>query len=142
MSAYVGGANSLSVVPYNSWQEQADESALRWARNIQQLLLEESYFGEYTAVADGAYYIEQLTDQLVGAAWKQFQTLDAIAAQESIQRARVELAQAIEAFASKQRALIQDGKRVIVGVNRYVNKTDSAVVDEHAQTLSAPFEKA
>jgi methylmalonyl-CoA mutase len=142
MSAYVGGVNSVSVVPYNSWQEQADESALRWARNIQQLLLEESYFGEYTAVADGAYYIEQLTDQLVGAAWKQFQTLDAIAAQESIQRARVELAQAIEAFASKQRALIQDGKRVIVGVNRYVNKTDSAVVDEHAQTLSAPFEKA
>jgi methylmalonyl-CoA mutase len=142
MSAYVGGANSVSVVPYNSWQEQADESALRWARNIQQLLVEESYFGQYTAVADGAYYIEQLTDQLVGAAWKQFQTLDAIAVQESIQRARAELAQAIEAFASKQRALIQDGKRVIVGVNRYVNKTDSAVVDEHAQTLSAPFEKA
>jgi hypothetical protein len=29
-----------------------------------------------------------------------------------------------------------------VGVNRYVNKTDSVIVDERAQTLSAPFEKA
>jgi methylmalonyl-CoA mutase len=142
MSAFVGGANSVSIVPYNSWQEQTDESALRWSRNIQQLLLEESYFGQHTAVADGAYYIEELTDQLVGAAWKQFQLLDAIVAQESIQRARVEVAQAMEAFAAKQRTLIQEGKRVIVGVNRYVNKTDSAVVDEHAQTLSAPFEKA
>ena len=142
MSAFVGGANSVSVVPYNSWQEQADESALRWARNIQQLLLEESYFGQYTTVADGAYYIEELTDQLVSATWKQFQTLDAIAGQESLQHASAELAQAMEAFAARQRTLIQEGKRVIVGVNRYVNKTDSAVVDEHAQTLSAPFEKA
>jgi methylmalonyl-CoA mutase N-terminal domain/subunit len=50
--------------------------------------------------------------------------------------------QVIQTHAAQQTELVKEGKRTIVGVNRYVNKTDSAVVDERAHTLSAPFEKA
>ena len=142
MSAFVGGANSVSIVPYNSWSEANDESALRWSRNIQQILLEESYFGQFKAAADGVYYIEALTEQFVQTAWKHFQELDAKASAHGIGQVWMDHLHAIQAYASKQTELVKDGKRTIVGVNRYVNKTDSAVVDERAHTLSAPFEKA
>ena len=142
MSAYVGGANSVSIYPYNSWSETADESALRWSRNIQQLLLEESYFAQFKSAADGAYYTEDLTDQFVQAAWKQFQLMDANASEQGLANVWQEHLAAILSFAQGQQELVKEGKRIIVGVNRYVNKTDSAVVDERAQTLSAPLEKA
>ena len=142
MSAYVGGANSVSVLPYNMGAPGVDESALRWARNIQQLLLEESYFGQFKSAADGSYYIEELTGQLVQAAWKQFQLLDAKAHEHGIDSVWQEHRAAIHSFAAGQQELVKEGKRVIVGVNRYVNKTDNAVVDGSAQTLSAPLEKA
>jgi methylmalonyl-CoA mutase len=142
MSAMIGGANSVDVLSFHAWSSQCDESALRWARNIQQLLLEESYFSQYKTVADGAFYIEELTAKLVAAAWARFQILDAKAANEGIESASDELNQLVQAHSAKQQEFIKEGKRVIVGVNRYVNKTDSAIVDESAQTLSAPFEKA
>jgi methylmalonyl-CoA mutase len=142
MSAYVGGANSVSVLPYNAGVEGADESALRWARNIQQLLLEESYFAQFKSAADGAYYIEELTGQLVNAAWKQFQALDAKASEQGLDSVWKEHRTDVYSFAKEQQELVKEGKRIIVGVNRYVNKTDNAVVDASAQTLSAPMEKA
>jgi methylmalonyl-CoA mutase len=142
MSAYVGGANSVSVLPYNVGAEGVDESALRWARNIQQLLLEESYFGQFKSAADGSYNIEEHTGQLVHAAWKQFQLLDANASQHGLDGVWQQHRAAILSFAAEQQALVQEGKRVVVGVNRYVNKTDNAVVDDSAQTLSALLEKA
>jgi methylmalonyl-CoA mutase len=142
MSAYVGGANSVSVFPYNAWSDASDESALRWSRNIQQILLEESYFGQFKAAADGAYYIEALTAQYIQTAWKHFQELDAKASVQGIGQVWSEHQQAIHAHAAEQQERVKDGKRIIVGVNRYVNKTDSAVVDERAHTLSAPLEKA
>jgi methylmalonyl-CoA mutase len=142
MSAYVGGANSVSVFPYNAWSEASDESALRWSRNIQQILLEESYFGQFKAAADGAYFIEALTAQFIQAAWKHFQHLDAKASAQGIGQVWSEHQHAIQAHAARQLERVKEGKRVIVGVNKYVNKTDSAVVDERAHTLSAPLEKA
>ena len=136
MSAFIGGANSVHAWPYNVWVEPFDESALRWARNTQQLLLEESYFSQFKTAADGSYYIEALTGKLIEGGWKQFQLLDSSPLDFG------QFSKAIALHAEKQYTNVKEGKRVIVGVNRYVNKTDSAVVDERAQTLSAPFEKS
>jgi len=136
MSAFIGGANSVNVCAYNAWSQLYDEAALRWARNIQQLMLEESYFGQYKSAADGSYAIEDITGKLIEVSWKEFQCLDSVPL--DFER----FSKRIAAFAEKQRTLVEEGKRVVVGVNRYVNKSDTSVVDERAQTLSAPFEKA
>ncbi|MFM7234118.1 MAG: methylmalonyl-CoA mutase family protein [Flavobacteriales bacterium] len=136
MSAFIGGANSVDICPYNAWSQLHDESALRWARNIQQLMLEESYFGQHKTAADGSYAIESLTGKFVETAWKEFQCLDSVPL--DFERFSKDIA----SFAEKQQQLVKEGKRVVVGVNRYVNKSDAAVVDGQAQTLSAPFEKA
>lgn len=141
MSAIVGGADAIDVVPHTSWQSAHDETALRLARNIQQLLLEESYFSTYRNAADGAFYIEQLTDQLVMEAWKRFQNLDSRFATDGAAAAKLWNIEQVLLHEQLQQQRVSEGKRVVVGVNRYVNKADPMVVGHLAHTLSAPFEK-
>jgi methylmalonyl-CoA mutase len=141
MSAMIGGADSIDVVPHTSWQSTHDENALRLARNIHQLLLEESYFSTFRNAADGAFYIEQLTDQLVKEGWKRFQNLDSRFATDGAAPAGQWHREQVRLHEQQQQQRVSEGKRVVVGVNRYVNKADPIVVGDMVHTLSAPFEK-
>ncbi len=73
LSAVVGGANRLTLLPANALQEEASEFTGRIARNVQHLLKMESYLDRVGDPAAGSYYIEQLTDALAEEAWKKFQ---------------------------------------------------------------------
>lgn len=73
LSAVVGGANRLTILPANAVAEEASEFTARIARNVQHLLKMESYLDRVGDPAAGSYYIEQLTDSLAEAAWKKFQ---------------------------------------------------------------------
>ena len=74
MSAVLGGASRLTVLPYDSGREDKAQYprnfSRRIARNVQHLLQLESGFGALADPAAGSYYIEKLTDQLAAAAWK------------------------------------------------------------------------
>ena len=78
MSAVLGGADRLIVLPYDAGREaQATYSqtfSRRIARNVQHLLKMESFFHEIPDAAAGSYYIEKLTGQLAEKAWAEFQT--------------------------------------------------------------------
>jgi methylmalonyl-CoA mutase len=75
MSAIVGGCDSLTVNPHDSSNEKIDFSN-RIARNSHQILKEESFFNKVKKPADGAYYIEELTEQFATKAWALFQELE------------------------------------------------------------------
>ncbi len=81
MSAVLGGADRLTVLPYDAGREaQATYSqsfSHRVARNVQHLLKMESAFNELPDAASGSFYIEKLTAQLAEKAWKEFQTQNA-----------------------------------------------------------------
>ena len=72
MSAALGGAHSITVLPFNAIYENPSEFSERIARNQQILLKEESYFDKVSDPAAGSYYIETLTDSLVKQAWSLF----------------------------------------------------------------------
>lgn len=73
MSAVQGGADRLTVLPYDAGREaRADYPqafARRVARNVQHLLKMESSLDEVPDPAAGSYYIETLTRQLAEKAW-------------------------------------------------------------------------
>lgn len=73
MSAIIGGCNSLTVRPHNN--EKLDFSN-RIARNVQHILKEEAFFDKVNNPADGAYYIEHLTDEIANKAWHSFQEIE------------------------------------------------------------------
>lgn len=72
MSAALGGAHSITVLPFNAIYEDPTDFSERIARNQQILLKEESHLDKIADPAAGSYYIETLTDSLANEAWKLF----------------------------------------------------------------------
>jgi len=72
MSASLGGADSITVLPFDSVFRKPDEFSERIARNQQLLLKEESHFDKVSDPAAGSYLIENLTYMIADASWKQF----------------------------------------------------------------------
>jgi methylmalonyl-CoA mutase len=76
-AAAVGGADAITVRPFDSAIGQSDDFALRIARNTQSILSEESQLSRVIDPAGGSWYVEDLTKQLAAAGWSEFQTLEA-----------------------------------------------------------------
>lgn len=74
MSAVLGGADRLTVLPYDAGREEQAQYprafGRRIARNVQHLLKLESGFGAMPDPAAGSFYVEKLTAQLAETAWK------------------------------------------------------------------------
>ena len=68
-AAGVGGADAVTVVPFDSPVGEPDEFSRRIARNTSSLLLAESHLGRVADPAAGAWAVEKLTDELALAAW-------------------------------------------------------------------------
>ncbi|MCX6326196.1 MAG: acyl-CoA mutase large subunit family protein [Bacteroidia bacterium] len=72
MSAILGGADSLTVEPFDKVFRHPDEFSERIARNQQLILKEEAYFEKVADPSAGSYYIENLTNLIADNAWKLF----------------------------------------------------------------------
>ena len=72
MSSILGGADMVSVLPYDYPYGNGSEFSDRIARNVQIILREEVHFDQVTDPASGSYYIESLTDAVAEKAWELF----------------------------------------------------------------------
>ncbi len=77
MAAITGGADTVCNLPYDAIYHKDNEFGERIARNQLLILRNESYFGAVSNPADGAYYIESLTNQLAQKALDLFKNLEA-----------------------------------------------------------------
>ncbi|MFF3322573.1 methylmalonyl-CoA mutase family protein [Streptomyces sp. NPDC002889] len=76
LAAGVGGADAVTVLPFDHELGLPDAFARRIARNTSTILLEESHLGRVIDPAGGSWYVEQLTDELAHAAWQWFQEIE------------------------------------------------------------------
>ena len=108
LAACVGGANRIEVLPMDYANAADVNEQLRWARNIQHLLIEESYFDQYTDLAKGSYALEKLTEDL---------STKALATMKEF-----ESSEKLELFiqTKKEERATQHAQRVVVGENKYV----------------------
>ena len=72
MSAVLGGADSVTVEPFDRTFRTPEEFSERLARNQQLLLKEEAYFDKVIDPAKGSWYIEKITSMIAEEAWKLF----------------------------------------------------------------------
>lgn len=70
--AGVGGADSVTVLPFDSALGLPDRFTRRIARNTQSLLIAESHVARVVDPAGGSWYVEQLTTALARQAWEVF----------------------------------------------------------------------
>ncbi|MFH9267803.1 methylmalonyl-CoA mutase family protein [Streptomyces sp. NPDC017546] len=73
LGAGVGGADSVTVLPFDHALGLPDAFARRIARNTSTILMEESHLARVIDPAGGSWYVERLTDELASAAWAFFQ---------------------------------------------------------------------
>ena len=76
MSGILGGSNTISNVPYDAIYHKSNEFGERIARNQLLILQQESYLQEAQKFADGAYYIEAITQQLAENALTLFKQIE------------------------------------------------------------------
>ncbi|MEV7415278.1 methylmalonyl-CoA mutase family protein [Streptomyces sp. NPDC089919] len=81
LAAGVGGADAVTVLPFDNELGLPDPFARRIARNTSSILLEESHLGRVADPAGGSWYVESLTTELADAAWAFFQELEAAGGQ-------------------------------------------------------------
>jgi methylmalonyl-CoA mutase len=76
-AAGTGGADAVTVLPFDAALGRSDAFARRLARNIQALLLEESNLARVIDPAGGSWFVESFTDELAHAAWAWVRDLEA-----------------------------------------------------------------
>ncbi|GAA1563038.1 methylmalonyl-CoA mutase family protein [Actinomadura kijaniata] len=75
-AAGVGGADAVTVQPFDARLGLPDDFSRRIARNTQTLLLEESSLARVVDPAGGSWYVERITEDLARTAWEWFTEIE------------------------------------------------------------------
>lgn len=138
-SAVLGGADVLTVHPHDILTGPT-ESSVRFARNIQLVIKEESHADKVMDPAGGSYFIETLTAELVDKAWALFVEIEAAGGYEAFLQQGY-LAELLE----KRRSEVAKGKTSLIGTNVYAELTDTNLTNWDGVNvegrLAEPFEE-
>jgi methylmalonyl-CoA mutase len=118
MAAALGGTQSLHTNALDEAIALPTEFAARIARNTQLILQEETGVTHVVDPLAGSYYVESLTAQLAEEAWKLIEEVEELGGMTAAVNSGMPKLR-IEESAAKRQAMIDRGKEVIVGVNKY-----------------------
>lgn len=135
-AAAVGGADALTVLPFDSAIGLSDELARRTATNSQTILREESHLDRVVDPGGGSWYLEKLTDELATAAWRHFQTIEAAGGMTAFLLDASVARELDQALAEREQA-IATGREPITGVSSYPNLTEKELERDSA-AVSTP----
>ncbi|MGW6687080.1 methylmalonyl-CoA mutase family protein [Streptomyces sp. NPDC054961] len=131
MAAGVGGADSVTVLPFDQELGLPDAFARRVSRNTSTILLEESHLARVIDPAGGSYYVERLTDELAHAAWEFFQTVEKAGGQAAALRSGLVAERLAATWAERSKKLARR-REPITGVSEFPLLSEKPVVREPA----------
>ncbi|UKJ08425.1 acyl-CoA mutase large subunit family protein [Solitalea lacus] len=118
MAAVMGGTQSLHTNGFDEALSLPTEEAARIALRTQQLIAFESGVPETVDPLAGSYFVETLTDEIEAAAWAYIEKIDVMGgAVTAIEEGYIQ--QQIADAAYQYQKDVENGARVIVGVNKF-----------------------
>ena len=123
MSAILGESDAICNMPYDVLYHKENEFGDRISRNQLLVLKHESYFDKVNNPADGAYYIENITQQMAEKALLLFKEIE-LAGGFITSLIEGSIQKKIQESAAKEQELFDSGKEVLLGTNKYPNKDD------------------
>ncbi|HEY6495156.1 MAG TPA: methylmalonyl-CoA mutase subunit beta [Trebonia sp.] len=131
LAAGAGGADAITVAPFDSAIGLPDDFARRIARNTQAILLEESNLSRVIDPAGGSWYVERLTDQLARAAWSFFQEVERAGGLHAALRGGL-VAERVAGNWAKRTASLDRRREAVTGVSEFPNLAERPVTREPA----------
>uniref|UniRef100_UPI0003630A74 methylmalonyl-CoA mutase subunit beta n=1 Tax=Nocardiopsis halotolerans TaxID=124252 RepID=UPI0003630A74 len=126
-AAGVGGADAVTVAPFDSAVGLSDDFARRIARNTQSLLIEESHLARVIDPAGGSFYVESLTRDLYRAGWAFLQELEAAGgAAEAVEHGL--LRERVDAVWARRRLDLAHRRAPLTGVSEFPNPDEVPLV--------------
>ncbi|MFZ4740122.1 MAG: methylmalonyl-CoA mutase family protein [Bacteroidales bacterium] len=124
MSAAIGGADSITILPFDESYKVTDDFSTRIARNQQIILKEESYLDKIADPSAGSYYIENLTNSIASFAWELFKKIEEKGGFAEAVKAEF-IQTEIEKTAQIRDLELSSRKTTILGTNQYPNSTET-----------------
>ena len=125
-AAAVGGADAITVLPFDDVIGPSDDFARRIAKNTQIILSEEAHLGRVIDPAGGSFYVESLTRELANRAWAAFQSVEAEGGMLAALRSG-SFKRAIDAVWEQRHEDLARRKTPITGVSEYPFLNEPAV---------------
>ncbi len=126
MAAVLGGTQSLHTNSFDEALGLPTETSARIARNTQLILQEESGIPHVVDPFGGSFFMESLTHSLANEARTLLEEVEGLGGMTKAVESGMPK-QRIEESAARRQALIDQGKEVIVGVNKYRVDGDTGV---------------
>ncbi|MGW5417804.1 methylmalonyl-CoA mutase family protein [Actinomadura geliboluensis] len=123
-AAGVGGADAVTVLPFDARLGLPDDFARRIARNTQTLLMEESSLARVVDPAGGSWYAESLTEGLAQAAWTWFTEIEKAGGLAAALESGL-VAGRLAATWERRRADIARRKAPLTGVSEFPNLAEA-----------------
>lgn len=134
MSAVLGGAESITVEPFDTVFRSAGEFSERIARNQQLLLMEESHLGKVADPGAGSYYLEELTLMMAKEAWKLFLEIENEGGfLKSLQTGTIQ--GKIAAAAKSRKEDTARRREILLGTNQYPNFREATAPEHDPERL-------
>ncbi|MFF5980491.1 methylmalonyl-CoA mutase family protein [Streptomyces olindensis] len=131
LAAGAGGADAVTVLPFDHALGLPDAFARRIARNTSTILIEESHLARVIDPAGGSWYVERLTDELAHAGWEFFQRIERLGGMAAALRSgevERDLAETWQARTAK----LAKRREPVTGVSEFPYLAEKPVVRESA----------
>jgi methylmalonyl-CoA mutase len=126
MAAIFGGADSITVAPFDECYKRPDEASRRMARNTQIILKQEALLSRVADPGGGSYCLEVITDFIAREGWKVMQGIEAsggygTALQEGL------IAQALENSLAAREAAVSSRRRIFTGTSQHAISSEKVL---------------
>ncbi|MFJ4244586.1 methylmalonyl-CoA mutase family protein [Streptomyces iakyrus] len=131
LAAGAGGADAVTVLPFDHALGLPDAFARRIARNTSTILIEESHLARVIDPAGGSWYVERLTDELAHAGWEFFRRIERLGGQAAALRSG-DLARDLAETWQARTGRLAKRREPITGVSEFPFLAEKPVVRESA----------
>lgn len=130
-AAGTGGADGVTVTPFDRMIGQPGDLGRRIARNTQTILQDESSLGRIADPLAGSWYGEELTDEVAKAGWQRFREIEREGGALAALRSGL-IATTLNRLAEQREDALNHRRRVMTGVNEFPLLGDDGTEPEAA----------
>ena len=126
MAAVIGGADSITVAPFDVCYKAPDAASRRLARNAQLILRHEAHLDRVADPGGGSYFLEVLTDAIARRSWERMQEIEQAGGYRRAKEAGL-IAKILAASRCAKEQAVATRRRILTGTNRFANPAEEAL---------------